>query len=253
MNDFPSNPPPRGPRSDDRSQSQVEDLVQHAHAASAFEQRLLASEAIASEATRFVPSWAAHGSPQSAVEARGGARRVGPLRLLLTSAAACAALGITGFLFLRGTSAEERGPLQEEAVTAEEAQSEFLQMASVVPPEFGTKSQGDLVVAIYRGEHSRGDECGECWCVRRWSPHWGGERNVNELEESELVDDSIVRSCVGDPSRVIVIGLSGPEDALPKTDDQALQLSLCLIGQSPSTATTCVPSGLDYCMAAWSR
>jgi len=62
-----------------------------------------------------------------------------------------------------------------------------------------------------------------------------------------------VRSCVGDPSRIIVIGLSGPEDALPKTDDQALQLSLCLIGQSPSAGTTCVPSGLDYCMAGWSR
>ncbi len=248
MNDFPSTTPPGGSRSDDMSQSQIEDLVHHANAASAFEQQL-----IASHATRFMPSWAAHGPPQSAVESRGGARRVGPLRVLLTSAAACAALGLAGFLFLRGTSTEERVPFLEEAVTAEDAQSRLLKMASPVPHGVGTQSHGDLVVAIYRGEHSRGDECGECWCVRRWSPQWGAERNVNELEESELVDDSIVRSCVGDPSRVIVIGLSGPEDALPKTDDQALQLSLCLIGQSPSTATTCVPSGLDYCMAAWSR
>jgi hypothetical protein len=248
MSDSSHNPRPRDRKADEGSLSQIEELLHHARSASAFEEQLSAPES-----PRFVRSWVGHGVSPSGVESRGGARTVGPLRLVLTSAAACAAIGLAGFYFLRGTATNESTGADQETVAAAQETLEMLVGATAEPVEKTTTSHGDLVVAIYRGEDSRGDGCGECWCVRRWSPHWGADRNVNELEETELVDDSIVRSCVGNPSRVIVIGLSGPEDALPKTDDQALQLSLCLIGQSPSAGITCVPRGLDYCMAGWSR
>lgn len=251
MNDSSHNPrsnDANDPNMGDLSPAQLEDLLHHAHMASSFEDQLSTPES-----TRFMPSWTARGLPRSALLSRGDARRVGPMRLILTSAAACVAIGLAGFFFLRGTATEENALIDQETVAAARGQAELPLGASAVLLGEMTAPHGDLVVAIYRGEHGRGDGCGECWCVQRWSPNWGAERNINELEESELVDDSIVRSCVGDPSRIIVIGLSGPEDALPKTDDQALQLSLCLIGQSPSAGTTCVPSGLDYCMAGWSR
>jgi len=248
MNDSSSNPRPRDPSDDVWSLSEVENLLHHARKASSFEDELHAPEA-----TCFVPSWAADGVSAHAVGSLVGARRVGPLRLVVTSAAACIALGLAGFFFLRGTSSEESKGPDQVTVAEVSKQMEALWGNGATPSNETTAVHGDLVVAIYRGESSRGDSCGDCWCVRRWSPNWGTERNINELEEEELVDDSIVRSCVGDPSRIIVIGLSGPEAALPKSDDQALQLSLCLIGHSPSAGTTCVPSGLDYCMAAWSR
>jgi len=211
--------------------SQVEDLLHHAQRVSAFEDQLLGHNALLR---------------------RRGWFGIDPMRFILTSAAACAVIGLSAFLFWRGSSSEETTPI----VSGNTMARTDPDSSRGVTADFHTNAlapHGDLVVAIYRGEHARGDECGECWCVRRWAPQWGAERNVNELEESELVDDSMVRACVGDPRRVIVIGLSGPIDELPKTDDQALELSLCLIGQSPSSEKTCVPSQLDYCMAGWSR
>ncbi len=115
----------------------------------------------------------------------------------------------------------------------------------------------NMVVALYRGDDRASERCAECWCVERWSPEWGEGRNVNELEHEELVSGSIGLSCVGDPRRVIVIGLSGPAAVMPRTDEQALALSLCLMGEKEppegTSAQACIPKGLDYCMADWAR
>jgi hypothetical protein len=217
--------------SDGPKLSQVEDLLQHALRASAFEDHLIGQNALLPRRSWF-----------------GG----GPMRFILTSAAACAVIGLTGFLFWRSSSSEQGNPIAS-GNTIAQTEPESLRGAPIALHTDALAPHGDLVVAIYRGEHARGDDCGECWCVRRWVPKWGAERHVNELEESELIDDSMVRSCVGDPRRVIVIGLSGPIDHLPKTDDQALELSLCLIGQAASDSSSCISGQLEYCMTSWSR
>jgi len=122
------------------------------------------------------------------------------------------------------------------------------------------ESPVNMVVALYRGDTRPGERCADCWCVARWDADWGEGRTVAELEHEELVSDSVAHSCVGEPRRVVVIGLSGPASAMPRTDQQAFDLSLCLMGEAPPTQTSggdasisCIPKGLDYCMADWSR
>lgn len=130
--------------------------------------------------------------------------------------------------------------------------------AGLIPPVVLTETDEpvNMVVALYRGDARSDELCPECWCVARWSADWGDGRTVNELDHDELVSGSIDRSCVGDPRRVVVIGLSGPAAVMPRTDQQALDLSLCLMGESEPASVSfkaCIPSGLDYCMADFNR
>ena len=117
-----------------------------------------------------------------------------------------------------------------------------------------------VVVALYRSDSSPTERCPECWCVARWSADWGEGRSVNELQDHELVDDSMMHACVTDPKRVVVLGLSGPASSMPKTDQQALDMSLCLMGlqgsASPQASVenpNCTPVGLDYCLTTWGK
>ena len=117
-----------------------------------------------------------------------------------------------------------------------------------------------VVVALYRTDSSPTERCPECWCVARWSADWGEGRSVNELQDHELVDDSMMHSCVIDPKHVVVIGLSGPASSMPKNDQQALDMSLCLMGlqgsASPQASVenpNCTPVGLDYCLTTWGK
>lgn len=115
-----------------------------------------------------------------------------------------------------------------------------------------------VVVALYRSDSS--PTCPECWCVAQWNADWGEGRSVNELQDYELIDDSMMHACVTDPKRVVVLGLSGPASSMPKTDQQALDMSLCLMGLQGSASSqasvanpNCTPLGLDYCMTAWGK
>ncbi len=203
-------------------------------------QRLLA---LAREARSFDDLIARTESTESArpLRARIAWRWVGPF-----AAAALLALAATAWIVApRGHEAErERHP----------------QFPDLLPPIVITTPERtvNMVVALYRSDKRTNERCAECWCVARWDADWGDGRTVNELEHDELVSGSVARSCVGDPQRVVVIGLSGPASAMPRTDQQALDLSLCLMGEvdhtpSASTLTACVPKGLDYCMADWNR
>ncbi len=127
-------------------------------------------------------------------------------------------------------------------------------------PEVKTIPNVQVVIALYRSDSSPTERCPECWCVARWSADWGEGRSVNELQDHELVDDSMMHACVTDPKRVVVLGLSGPASSMPKTDQQALDMSLCLMGlqgsASPQASVenpNCTPVGLDYCLTTWGK
>jgi hypothetical protein len=135
-----------------------------------------------------------------------------------------------------------------------------------------------MVVALYRqGDEPRGpgagsgDDCTSCWCVTQWTPDWSQGRGLCEVPDAELLTGSMDRRCVTSPKRVIVVGLSGPASAMPSSDEHARELALCLaqqkgklssgsvvtmpgqMAQMASSQVTCVPVGVDYRIASWTR
>lgn len=114
-----------------------------------------------------------------------------------------------------------------------------------------TEDQVHVVVALYRNDTNVNENCPECWCVARWSAQWSDGRSIYEVQDDELVGASMAHACVLDPKQVVVVGLSGPASSMPASDQQALDLSLCLMGEVPATPQNCVPAGVDYCMASW--
>lgn len=118
------------------------------------------------------------------------------------------------------------------------------------------------VVALYRGDSDADGRCPDCWCVAQWSPNWGDGRGTNDLHEDELVQASLHHACVTDPQRVVIVGLTGPVTAMPKSDAEALEMSLCLLKKQSSNfpvsivdnaSAFCLPSEVDYCMTTWDK
>lgn len=131
--------------------------------------------------------------------------------------------------------------------------------AAIAPPVAPVVHQ---VVALFRGDADAEGRCPDCWCVAQWSPNWGEGRGTNDLHEDELVQASLNHACVTDPQRVVIVGLTGPATAMPKSEAEALEMSLCLLkkqsAQFPvsivdNTSAYCLPAGVDYCMTTWDK
>lgn len=126
----------------------------------------------------------------------------------------------------------------------------------------------NMVVALFRDDDTPSDECPACWCVTQWSADWGTGRDITKVQGAELLAASKDRQCVARPQQVIVVGLSGPASAMPASDDLARQLALCIAekhdepaaqvsnttGYKPAAAQpSCLPIGVDYRLATWTR
>jgi len=121
----------------------------------------------------------------------------------------------------------------------------------------------NMLIALYRAEDGRDTVCPDCWCVQRWQPHWEAEVDVRRVADLDMLGESIERACVADPSRIVVIGLSGPADALPASDDQAREVALCLLDGAPDgavdapahalTSPGCIASSIEYRIHTWNR
>jgi hypothetical protein len=199
------------------------------------------------------------------------ARAKSAARMRWASVAIAACLVIAVIAKMQSTPTPIVAPeIENAAIEPTQKPTEFqvVQSLPVVPtvsvteevPEVKTIPNVQVVVALYRSDSSPTERCPECWCVARWSADWGEGRSVNELQDHELVDDSMMHSCVTDPKHVVVLGLSGPASSMPKNDQQALDLSLCLMGlqgsASPQASVknpNCTPVGLDYCLTTWGK
>lgn len=121
-----------------------------------------------------------------------------------------------------------------------------------------------VLIALYRTADGQGTTCPQCWCVQRWTPEMASAQQLKSIAEAELIASSLSRTCVPEPVRMIVVGLSGPSALLPSTDEQARSLALCIAesnGQStgmpgrpagaPSVTGSCVENGIAVRLATW--
>lgn len=114
-----------------------------------------------------------------------------------------------------------------------------------------------MLVALYRAATDAAsttsptfESCPKCWCLARWTP----QQNTAALADHELVSASFGKACVPEPAEVIVIGLSGPANALPTSDDQALSLAMCVLDtQASRSPTQCIDDEVEVRIASWKK
>ncbi len=128
-----------------------------------------------------------------------------------------------------------------------------------------TSTHQNMLIALYRAEDGRDAVCPDCWCVQRWEPRWDTAVDVRRAPDFDMLGESIERSCVADPARIVVIGLSGPAESLPASDDQAREIALCLLEGAPdgvngagesvlhASSTGCIASTVEYRIQTWNR
>ncbi len=98
------------------------------------------------------------------------------------------------------------------------------------------------------------DEPGKVRCVQ-WTDHdWGKGRHLADVDSGELLTMSTALSCDENPARVVVVGLEGPPDSLPRGQGAMNLLAECIL-QSPAacpsdsssyraSAVQCLPGDL---------
>lgn len=199
-------------------------------------------------------------TPQSQRVSRAHWSRTSRTFRMALTVAACLVVSMVAWMM----SAERKVALVEVVVAPEVSTPPSLPQppvihAAVAPPAAPVVHQ---VVALFRGDADAEGRCPDCWCVAQWSPNWGEGRGTNDLHEDELVQASLTHACVTDPQRVVIVGLTGPATAMPKSEAEALEMSLCLLkkqsAQFPvslvdNTSAYCLPAGVDYCMTTWDK
>lgn len=109
-------------------------------------------------------------------------------------------------------------------------------------------ASGSVILAIYE------DAGGVVRCVR-WREHDFGQRDLSKIRPGELAAATYGSQCVVGPHRLIAVGLSGPRDQLPLTDEGVQAMAQCIIGGQTSAcdiepasysnaSISCLPRGL---------
>lgn len=142
---------------------------------------------------------------------------------------------------------------------------------AVNSPAAASQDRQTMLIALYRGDDGRGATCPDCWCMQRWVPELDSEHELTGAASDEMICASMARSCVKDPAHVVVVGLSGPPESLPATDDTAREIAICLMEYQASkdaarsepqtlnatigalASASCVASSVDVHIQSWSR
>ncbi|MFN7020201.1 MAG: hypothetical protein ACK4WH_02585 [Phycisphaerales bacterium] len=109
-------------------------------------------------------------------------------------------------------------------------------------------ASGSVLLAIYE------DAGGVVRCVR-WREHDFGQRDLSKIRPGELAAATYGSQCVVGPHRLIAVGLSGPRDQLPLTDEGVQAMAQCIVGGQTSVcdiepasysnaSISCLPCGL---------
>lgn len=101
------------------------------------------------------------------------------------------------------------------------------------------------------------DECGERACVVTHDRESLDGRDPTKMSDEELLRLALGDRCTPIAERVVVIGLSGPDASLPRTDTEAEILAACLgttpvLGRPSSAALACIPPGVSVVTATLS-
>lgn len=164
-----------------------------------------------------------------------GTRLVGGVALLGMGAMVVAAVNLGGAIF--GLQSPARSTPRAAGPTLPEHQN--------------------MLIALYRADEAGGQEpagkCPECWCVQRWKPEWGVGRDLGSVRDDELIGASMERACVASPASMVVIGLSGPAESLPASDEQAREVAMCILDQAEPSGAGCLASNVDVRVETWKR
>jgi len=114
-----------------------------------------------------------------------------------------------------------------------------------------TSLTGNIMLAVFT------DECGERTCIVTHDHDELRGRDPTKMSDEELLKLALGDRCGSAVEQVTVIGLSGPDGSLPRTNAQAELLAMCLgtapfASQPASTLLSCVPPGVSVVMASLS-
>ena len=116
-------------------------------------------------------------------------------------------------------------------------------------------ASANMILAYYQdNDVGGGQACNPCQCLQWWNNDWGDGRAVQDVRPGELLSESLQHACMTSPDKVIVIGLSGPPEALPANDQQAREAMLCIltrqVEQACSNPDTSPAPGESFCLPA---
>lgn len=121
-----------------------------------------------------------------------------------------------------------------------------------------------LLTIVEGSDPATGLPCASCRTVDLVATD-GKEQTLLAHAEPVVIQDAMNRTCSPSARRVVVVGLSGPTKALPKTEAQATQLAQCIMtapgASSPggdadvisSAASACMPESVSVRVWAASR
>ncbi|MEK6702553.1 MAG: hypothetical protein AABZ53_09835 [Planctomycetota bacterium] len=213
-------------------------------------------------AARVAPRDSDRPAHRVARSGKDGARRVIWMSL---ASAACLALTITAWTFfgLRPTGSTSPAPDPHRFAIGTAPVSPLGGVDAGTP----ASNRQTMLIALYRGDDGRGATCADCWCVQRWVPTLEDEQELSGVTKDEMICASMDRTCVKDPARVVVVGLSGPAELLPASDDTARDIAICLMEYQDSksepdtldatiaalASAGCVASSVDVHIHSWAR
>ncbi len=110
---------------------------------------------------------------------------------------------------------------------------------------------GNMMLAVFS------DECGQRACVVTHDRDALSGRDPTKMSDEELIRLALDERCDSVADHVTVIGLSGPDASLPRTDREAEVLAACVgmapvFGQPGGSMLACVPPGVSVVTASLS-
>ena len=84
-------------------------------------------------------------------------------------------------------------------------------------PGFGSR----IIAMVLDGEN-------DCRCSQTVLHQWDGSVPVSEISRADLLRIGFEAACMSEPTRILVVAVSGPVDELPETDEDIAALAHCV-------------------------
>lgn len=121
---------------------------------------------------------------------------------------------------------------------------------AIAHADHSANARGSVLIAMYRPDGGKDPSCEECWRAARLPPTWVAGCDVTSIGRDELLH-ALRRTGVAPAGNVVLVGLSGPSDSLPASDEQARTAALCLMRDAKRS--DCVASAVDVRVHSWMR
>lgn len=182
-------------------------------------------------------------------------RKLSRARTWGTAGAAAAVIGLAALAVTRNTNpsrstptitSSQRSSRGTDVVTSHPGQS---RLTTASAPRIDADPTRNMLLAVFS------DECGERTCVVTHDRDDLSGRDPTKMSDEELLGLAMGDRCTPAAEHVFVIGLSGPDASLPRTQVEAHVLAACLgsspgFDHAPSTLLACLPPGVSAVTAS---